>query len=472
MITADAAPLPSAAVDADRFPPQIKYIVGNEACERFSFYGMKSILTIFMVSRLLMPDNQAEATYHLFVSACYLLPVLGAWISDRFWGKYKTIMYLSVVYCAGHAVLALWDGRTALYWGLGLISLGAGGIKPCVSAHVGDQFTEKNKHLLAKIFDVFYFSVNFGSFFSTILIPWVLPHWGPSWAFGIPGILMAIATVVFWIGRKQYVHVPPTGKTGDAGFGPVLWRALTNRKARKPGQGFFDAALDRYKPSEVEAAKAASDVFVLFAAVSAFWALFDQYGSSWVLQGEKMNLMVLGFKLEASQMAALNPIMVMVLIPLFAKLVYPAANKLGYEPTPLRRMTVGMFVAAISFIAVAVIQAAMDAGHFLSVGWQFVPYLLISIAEIMISITGLEFAYTQSPRSMKSTIMSFWLLTIFAGNLLTAYVSAINKFHGATYFLFFAGIMAALSFVFVWMASRYKVRSYVEDGTAPVGIEA
>src|SRR4051794_26693682 len=100
MITADAMNASSTAVDADRFPPQIKYIVGNEACERFSFYGMKSILTIFMVTRLLMPDNQAEATYHLFVSACYLLPVFGAWISDRFWGKYKTIMWLSVVYCA------------------------------------------------------------------------------------------------------------------------------------------------------------------------------------------------------------------------------------------------------------------------------------------------------------------------------------------------------------------------------------
>lgn len=456
----------AAAEIDDRFPPQIKYIVGNEACERFSFYGMKSILTIFMVSHLMMPDNRAEATYHLFVSACYLLPVVGAWISDRFWGKYKTIMILSIVYCAGHGVLALWDGTTALYWGLGLISIGAGGIKPCVSAHVGDQFTDKNKHLLAKIFDVFYFSVNFGSFFSTILIPWVLPHYGPGWAFGIPGILMAIATVVFWIGRDLYVHVPPTGKTGVAGFAPVFWRALTNQSARKPGQGFYDAALDRYTPAEVEAAKAASDVFVLFAAVSAFWALFDQYGSSWVLQGEKMNLTVLGFKLEASQMAALNPILVMILIPLFAKIVYPASSRAGYEPTPLRRMTVGMFVAATSFVASAAIQAALDRGVFLSVAWQFVPYLLLSIAEIMVSITGLEFAYTQSPRSMKSTIMSFWLLTIFAGNLLTAYVSAINKFHGATYFLFFAGIMAALSTVFVWMASRYEVRDYIEHGDA------
>ena len=457
--------------EANRFPPQIKYIVGNEACERFSYYGMKSILTIFMVTHLLMPDHQAEATYHLFVSACYLLPLVGAWISDRFWGTYKTIMRLSIVYCAGHAVLALWDGRTALYWGLGLISIGAGGIKPCVTAYVGDQFTDKNKHLLAKIFDVFYFSINFGSFFATMLIPWVLPRYGASWAFGIPGILMAIATFVFWSGRKQYVHVPPTGKTGAAGFAAVFWRALTNRSARKPEQGFFDAALDRYTPAEVEAAKAASDVFILFAAVSAFWALFDQNGSSWVLQGEKMNLTLFGFKIAASQMAALNPILVMILIPIFSKLVYPAAAKLGYEPTPLRRISIGMFVAAFSFLAVALIQAALDAGHFLSVGWQFAPYLLITIAEIMISITGLEFAYTQSPRSMKSTIMSFWLLTIFAGNLLTAYVSAINKFSGATYFLFFAGIMAGLAVVFVWMASRYTVRNYLEDGTLPVGVE-
>jgi POT family proton-dependent oligopeptide transporter len=152
----------------------------------------------------------------------------------------------------------------------------------------------------------------------------------------------------------------------------------------------------------------------------------------------------------------------MILIPVFSKLVYPSAAKAGYEPTPLRRITIGMFVAAFSFVASALIQASLDAGHQLSIAWQFAPYLLITIAEIMISITGLEFAYTQSPRSMKSTIMSFWLLTIFAGNLLTAYVSAINKFHGAAYFLFFAGIMAALSVVFVWMASRYKVRSYIE----------
>jgi POT family proton-dependent oligopeptide transporter len=460
---------PSVNAGRDSFPPQIKYIVGNEGCERFSYYGMRAILTVFMVTHLMMPKNEATEIYHHFAGACYLTPLLGAWISDRFWGKYKTIMTLSLVYCLGHAVLAIWDGRTALYWGLGLIALGAGGIKPCVSAHVGDQFTDKNKHLVPKIFDVFYFAINFGSFFSTLLTPWVLVKYGPAWAFGIPGILMFLATIVFWMGRKKYVHVPPTGKTGKSGFLPIFWYALTNQGKKKAGGDFFSAASGRYAADEVEGARAAKDVFVVFAAISAFWALFDQHGSSWVLQAQQMDLNWMGIKFEASQISALNPIMVMVMIPLFAKFIYPAVEKRGIKATPLRRMSTGMVVTASSFVAAALIQASLDGGHKLSVGWQFVPYLLITAAEIMVSITGLEFAYTQAPRQMKSTIMSFWFLTVFAGNELTAWIARINKFQGAAFFWFFAVLMAAFAGLFIWTASRYKVREYLEDGSAPVG---
>ncbi|MBI2787173.1 MAG: POT family MFS transporter [Elusimicrobia bacterium] len=450
------------------FPPQIKYIVGNELCERFSYYGMRAILTVFMVSHLAMPKNEATAVYHLFVSACYFTPLLGAWISDRFWGKYRTIMTLSIVYCLGHLVLALFETKSGIYLGLGLIALGSGGIKPCVSAHVGDQFTDKNKELVPKIFDVFYFAINFGSFFSTLLTPWVLVKYGPSWAFGIPGILMAVATLVFWAGRKQFVNVPPTGKTGKAGFVPIAWAAING--TRKEGGDFLSAAEARYSADEVEGARAAMGIFKVFATVSVFWALFDQHGSSWVLQAQQMNLNFLGIKFEASQISALNPIMVMVLIPIFSKGVYPLIETLtGWAMTPLRRMSGGMVIAASSFAAAAMIQSAIDAGGVPSIGWQFIPYLLITVAEIMVSITGLEFAYTQAPRAMKSTIMSFWLLTVFAGNMLTAYVSEINKFQGASFFWFFAVLMLGFSGVFIWSASRYKVREYLEDGSAPVG---
>ncbi|MDZ4678548.1 MAG: POT family MFS transporter [Oligoflexia bacterium] len=450
----------------DKLPPQIKYIIGNEAAERFSFYGMRSILTVFMINQLMFVAADAKATYHLFVSACYLTPLLGAYISDRFWGKYKTIMYISLLYCVGHGVLAMWETKQGLYAGLALIALGAGGIKPCVSAHVGDQFNEKNKHLVKGVFDIFYFSINFGSFFSTLMIPWVLPRYGSGWAFGIPGILMAIATFVFWLGRKQYVIVPPTGKTGDVGLMPIVFYAMKNQAKRKTGESYLDVAKNKYTEEQVAGAKAAINIFKVFASCTAFWALFDQHGSSWVLQAQQMDLNVLGIQFEASQISALNPIMVMLLIPFFAYVVNPLIEKVfKIKMTPLRRMSLGMILAAFSFVFVGILQIPLDQGQKISVAWQFIPYLIITMSEVLISITGLEFAYSQAPRSMKSTIMSFWFLTIFAGNLITAYVSKINVFEGATFFFFFAALMGVLSLVFVFMASRYKVRDYYEKAT-------
>ena len=161
------------ASDSSKMPTGIPYIIGNEAAERFSFYGMKTILFIFIANYLhLMGDKPTDAIsegtaaewVYLFNMAVYLTPVLGAIIADLYWGKYKTIMRLSVVYCLGHLSLAFMGVTGPSFYfllaGLILISLGGGGIKPCVSAHVGDQFGPNNQHLLSKIFNWFYFSIN------------------------------------------------------------------------------------------------------------------------------------------------------------------------------------------------------------------------------------------------------------------------------------------------------------------------
>jgi len=448
----------------NKFPPQIKYIVGNEACERYSYYGMKSILTVFMIQVLLFQESDATSVYHLFAGACYLFPLLGAYISDRIWGKYKTILYLSLVYCVGHAVLAIWETKTGLYAGLGLIALGSGGIKPCVSAHVGDQFKANQQHLLKKVYELFYFMINFGSTFSTLITPWTLKAYGPSVAFGIPGVLMFIATFIFWLGRNEFVHVPPTKSQGN-GFVDILKSAFKNSSKRKEGEGFLDSALVEHKKEDVEAAKAVVDIAKLFAAISVFWALFDQHGSSWVIQAMNMDLVFMGVQFEASQISAWNPIMVMGLIPFFSMVVYPALDKMGLRPTSVRKMTWGMFVGAVSFAIVGILQMSIDAGVKLNVMWQFFPYLIITCAEIMISITGLEFAYTQAPRSMKSTIMSIWLLTVFFGNIITAYVAKVNFFPVAStgYFMFFAILMAIFAVVFWWMGKNYKMKNYMEN---------
>src|ERR1043166_3783224 len=181
----------TAPLKTDKMAPGVPFIVGNEAAERFSYYGVNGILVMFMTTYLVnargQPDvmNEIEANkwYHRFVTAVYGLPLLGAVLADAVLGKYRTIFWLSIVYCFGHLTLALNDTRLGLVVGLGLIALGAGGIKPCVSANVGDQFGPSNQHLLQRVFTWFYFSINIGSAFSTVLIPELLDKVGAPRAF-------------------------------------------------------------------------------------------------------------------------------------------------------------------------------------------------------------------------------------------------------------------------------------------------
>ena len=161
-----------------------------------------------------MPEAErqggAKEVFHTFVIGVYFFPLLGGWLADRFFGKYNTILWLSLVYCAGHGCLAMFeDNRTGFYTGLFLIALGSGGIKPAWSRSSATSSTRPTSIAPRCVFDAFYWIINFGSFFASLLMPIFLRDLGPSVAFGIPGVLMLIATVVFWAGRGRYVMMPP-----------------------------------------------------------------------------------------------------------------------------------------------------------------------------------------------------------------------------------------------------------------------
>lgn len=471
----------------DRWPPQIKYIVGNEACERFSFYGMKGILVGYMTNQILkgglnMSDDKATSIFHLFVFANYFMPLLGAWLSDKIFGRYHTILWVSLFYCLGHGVLAMSDLFTSvdgkfnlLCVGLALIAFGAGGIKPCVSAFMGDQFKANQSHLLQKAYGAFYWSINFGSFFSFILIPRIRDAYGYGWAFGVPGILMGIATVIFWLGRKHYVRVEPSRASKRAGFFAVVGYALGHGGERKPGQGFWDVARNKYSDGEVDAAKSVGPILSIFALVPAFWALFDQSNSTWVLQGAKMVPVALtgfwksafgwffGDAINAENMQSTNPLLVMMLVPLLTLMVYPW---LAGRVTPLRRMGAGMFFAAFSYVIVGWLQQRIEAGEQLSVAWQILPYVFLTTGEVLISATGLEFAFTQAAPEMKSTIMSFWLLTVALGNALVSVITSVLSTDAGGHsgavssgrFFLYAGMTFVVGILFVLIATRYRYR--------------
>jgi POT family proton-dependent oligopeptide transporter len=275
---------------------------------------------------------------------------------------------------------------------------------------------------------------------------------------------MAIATGVFWAGTRHYVRAPPSGPDPH-GFLRVLWHAVRRLGTHRAGQGWLDTALERHPVEAVDGARAVLRIMGVFGAVTVFWALFDQTGSSWVLQGKQLagtlGPFTLGgvvhgpWLLDAAQMQALNPFLVMALVPLFSWVVFPALARRGVSMAPLAKMTAGMFLTVLSFVAAALVQLRIDGGHPPGLLWQFPQYLLLTTGEVLVSVTGLEFSYTQAPRSMRSTIMSIWFLTVFLGNLLTFLVQFV-RLSGVAYFSFFALLMLAAALAFRQVARRYR----------------
>ena len=526
-----------------RLPRQIPFIIGNEACERFSFYGMRNILVQFLVSSVILayvPEAErqgvAKDVFHSFVIGVYFFPLLGGWLSDRFCGKYNTVLWFSLVYCAGHACLAMFeDNRTGFYTGLFLIALGSGGIKPLVVSFCGDQFTTANKHLARIVFDAFYWTINFGSFFASLLMPLFLRNYGPSVAFGIPGILMLIATVIFWLGRRQYVRVPPTRGEDPHSFFNVARTALTTQAAGQGRPGLlvagFGAALavamllcwalhawfgfslpfwpddfhfvisaclalgaliafggigvsmqlerarGRHPDAAVDGVRAVLRILIVFALTTPFWSLFDQKASTWVIQGKEMVVphdawwWPSWLVKEAGQMQALNPLLIMLLIPFNNIVLYPALRRIGWEPTALRRMGFGIAFAGIAWVNAGLIQLQIDSGAQTSLAWQTWPYLLLTFGEVLVSATALEFAYSQATQSMKGVIMAFWYLTSTFGSLwvlltnvavrneaVTARIATTGYSENAFLMFFFAVFAFAAALAFAAYARTYPMQ--------------
>ncbi len=547
-------------------PSQSKFIVGNEACERFSFYGMRSILTLFMLHELMLTEEQGVGISHLFIACIYILPVLGAWLADQFLGRYNCILYISLFYCLGHGTLALSDfasnlelQRIIFFSGLALITIGAGGIKPCVSAFVGDQMQGQSKQDMTRMYAAFYWSINLGSFFAMIAIPVIRLNYGYSWAFGIPGIFMGIATLIFYLGRKQYIHTAPAqpnfvaaticrirhgAETASRKFGAdtidksiatsrgILHSLITipvlialaigsylggtylaqslgasensikitallctliyliilvlialKKASNKEQKGFFGVAgcmlfnktklQQTYSDNDRKESRNMIRVLIVFAMIVPFWSLFDQTMSSWVIQGEKMQAITpdLSFlpwdfilRIGAEEMQSFNPLLVMLLIPSMTLFFYPYIGKWS---TPLRRMGLGIVLAGISYISVAVIQQVLDEGTQLSILWQGIPYIIITISEILVSTTGLEYAYVAAGKRLKSTVISFWYLASTAGNLLVVVFSSLVSDPASVSTFTIYGIMSmVVGLVFIYVITRRKFQAEEIEETA------
>ncbi|XP_023368875.1 solute carrier family 15 member 1 [Otolemur garnettii] len=343
------------------YPLSIFFIVVNEFCERFSYYGMKAILILYFKNFISWNDNLSTAIYHTFVALCYLTPILGALIADSWLGKFKTIVSLSIVYTIGQAVISIssindltdhnHDGTpdSLTTHVLALIALGTGGIKPCVSAFGGDQFEEDQEKQRNRFFSIFYLAINAGSLLSTIITPMLrVQQCGIHsqqacypLAFGVPAALMAVSLIVFVMGSSMYKKYQPQGN--------VMAKVVKCIGERLICQ-----------------IKMVTKVMFLYIPLPMFWALFDQQGSRWTLQATTMNGKMGAIEIQPDQMQTVNAILIVIMVPIFDGVLYPLIAKCGLNFTSLKRMTTGMFLAAMAFVVASVVQMEIDTNEFMT----------------------------------------------------------------------------------------------------------
>ena len=384
----------------DRMPAGIPYIISNEFAERFCFYGINSILTIYLVQFLHFTDAKGASWQSLFKSGAYFFPMIGAIVSDVFWGKFRTI-------------IDVLDGLLRRLRVAGAVQRHAAGDRAGPAArglrhrrhqalrldqrrrpvHLQEPAPDRARVLLVLPGD----QRRLVDLDLVLPDPAEQPNYGPRWAFGMPAAMMFVATLVFWLGRKKFVVVPPAGKA---------WL-----------KDVFSA----------EGGKLVLNLLVIYFFVACFWMLWDQSnGNTWTLQAQSSLMdknLGFGFTVLPAQIQVVNGLFILALVPVFTYVIYPFCGRF-FEVTPLRRIGVGLFTVASSFLIVAWIEQRIQSGHTVSAWWQILAYVVLTASEILVSITALEFSYKQAPLRMKSFIMALFLLSTSLGNFMIAGVNS------------------------------------------------
>jgi solute carrier family 15 (oligopeptide transporter), member 1 len=392
------------------------FIFLGELAERASFYGMRAILTLYLVHVFAYKKNEASSVMHFYMAACYFAPLIGGLLADKILNKYWTIVGFSIPYVIGQFIVGL-SIEYLVFGALCLLSMGSGIIKPNISTLLGltyDQQRPGQTQLRTSAFGYFYMAINIGSFLSTTICPKLRnyfgemdssgtlqnPQLGYFVAFLFPAILMAIALGLFAAGKRFYA---------------------------KEELGFRKEPSLSVNPDDTFEAKMkiVGQLGGLFFLVMFFWAIFDQHATTWIYFAESHLNLALDFylfKLEFSpdQIQAANPAIIVIFVPIM-NIIYRKLAKKGYNIRATDKMLLGFFLTALAMLihSLAGYSATNADGSIskVSVLWQLAAIFVITIAEILISVTGLELAFTAAPSSLKGFVTSLWLCVVGIANL-------------------------------------------------------
>lgn len=425
------------------------FIFWGELAERASFYGMKALLVLYMIDKLGYSDADSSTIASFFSASCYILPIVGGYIADRWLGKFKTIIYFAIPYIMGHIILGTFETKVGLFVALALLAGGSGAIKPNISTLMGLMYNRLGKgHLLSQAFSWFYMAINIGAASTTLSLPFIRDRYGYSIAFAAPAIMMVISLGIFFIGRRFY---------------PKEDVKAVRQEALSPEQKKTDL-------------KITMRILGLFSLVVFFWSIFDQSYSTWTLFArDYMILDTFIGRIPPDAIQGLNPVLIVILTPFFVwlwsktdksetvRLSSPKKMLLGFV---LVIFCMGLMSAAGYFAgrieSVYWYMSSSMPGVFVvykkvSILWELFAYILITSAELCISVIGLQMAFEEAPNHMKSRITGFWLMTVFVGDSLAGFFARYyTTSTPGNYYAVMTVMMIAVTIAFYFVGRKFE----------------
>jgi len=426
----------------------------TEMWERFSYYGMRAILVLYLVNALRWDTARAAGLYGTYTMAVYLTPLVGGYLADRWIGTRRSMVLGGAIIAAGHFSLAF-PSMPMFYVGLALIVVGTGFFKPNVSTQVGQMYSRGDPRR-DSAFTIFYMGVNLGAFLGPLVCGYLAQteRFGWHWGFAAAGVGMVLGLIVYVLGREKYLP--------GIGLG-VERRAPADKAARAEGdrRGFANAAIGAVAgavlaallagpaalPLIVGASVGATAavtllgthgderrrviaLFILVFFVIFFWAAYEQAGSSMNLFADKnTDLTIGGWTIPSSWFQSLNPLAILVFAPLFAAL-WQSLGARRREPSTAVKMVLGLFLLGVGFLFMVAGGRRADAGVLVSPIWLTLAYLFHTWGELCLSPVGLSYVTKLAPARFASLLMGAWFLANAAANKIAGAIAAYTPLPG------------------------------------------
>jgi len=381
-------------------PAGLYVLFFTELWERFSYYGMRAILVLFMISTVSSDnpgfgwtESEAIYLYGWYTALVYIMSIAGGWIADKYWGQKKTVLIGGLLLCAGHGILAV-EALWAFYSGLGLIILGVGGLKPNISTMVGGLYPPGDGRR-DKGFTIFYIGINVGAFLSALIVGYVGETIGWHYGFGLAGIGMLLGQAVFMAGQKYLTGV------GEA------TKDMTEAEMEAKKRPLSTVEKDRMKV-----------MMISFALIVVFWGAFEQAGglmNIYTAQKTDLYLAFMDFTVPASWFQSVNAFFIITLGVPIAAFWYNWKQK-GKESSSLFKMAIGVIIMGWGFLFMSAASLEFQAEGSSAMYWLVLAYLFHTVGELCASPVALSYITKLAPLKYASLMMGAYFAATGVGN--------------------------------------------------------